>query len=329
MTAAPTPAVILRADGGPTIGGGHIARAKIISDALLSDGFDVHLLTKDTDWMREAKGRFACKIHFLRKTDNESLIVFQAAKKLDARLTILDVQDNSPEYVRYLQETGAPVVTIDDLGRGADAADATFRGGTAFRREKNYYYGMPYAILSPKILELRRQSAAPAGVRSAVVFLGTFDPRGHAKWILALAERFPQISFQWFTSDAQPPKPNLQPTRPSQDVFLENLATADIAIIAGGVTLFEAAALGRPAIVLPQAPHEEDQAELFSAAGSAIVLPAPTAEDIAGTVSSLVQSPRRLSGMSARGMECVDGRGLDRFREVVRNLTARVKSHAG
>lgn len=314
------PVVLIRADGGPGIGGGHIVRAIVLSEALAADGCDVHLLTKDNGWIRAAAGRFRCKVHFLRAADNESLIVVQTARRLGARLILMDVQDTSAEYVRYLQESGAAVITIDDRGRGAELADATFMAGAAARREKNYYYGPAYAILAPRILELRKTAAAPEQIRTAVIFLGTFDPRHHAKLVPALADRFPAVSFRWFSSEAGMNRPNLQVIQSAQDVFLDHLSNADLAVVSGGVSMFEAAALGRPAIILPQARHESDQAAVFAAAGAALLPESPSVEHTAHAVESLLAAPQKLHEMHSQGMALVDGRGLERVRDVVRRL---------
>ncbi len=314
-------AVILRADGGPAIGGGHMRRARVLIEALLRLGYRVIFLTKDTDWVRGLREEFPCDLHYLRPDDNESLIVSRTAARVGAQLIILDVLDTSEEYVRYLKETGAKVLTIDDLGRGAGAADATFKGGAKPRREGPYHHGPEYAILSPEVLALREGSLPPAaGPKRAVVFLGTFDQRRHGRVVLEVVDRFPAISFDWFTSDAHPTRSNLRIFRADQKPFLAALAAADLAILSGGVTLFEAAALGRPAIVLPQGSHEPAQAQLFVDAGAALLAPAPKVDDVTGLLSRLSTESGTLAKMHHCGKRFIDGRGLERFLECVRTL---------
>ncbi|OGH56776.1 MAG: hypothetical protein A3G34_14780 [Candidatus Lindowbacteria bacterium RIFCSPLOWO2_12_FULL_62_27] len=322
-------AVLLRADGGPGIGGGHVMRARTLSDALLDEGFDVHLFSKDNAWIRSVQPMFRCRVRLLKAADNESLILFQSARRLGARLIVLDVQSTSPEYVKYLQGSGATVITIDDPGLGADAADATFRAGHKLRRENNYYYGFPYAILPPALLKLRDGSREPEAVRSAVIFLGTFDARGYGRWIPDIAGRFPQIAFSWFTDSAAAPHANLQILGLSQNLFWEKLAAADLAIISGGVTLYETTTLGRPAVVLPQAPHETEQAKFFADAGAVCLVDPPSFEQLAGVLSALAGAKDRLAAMHDRSMELADGRGLERFLEAVRRLLSRSTIAAG
>ncbi len=326
MKAVIRPTVVLRADGGPGIGGGHIARTKIIASVLKAGGYQIVLMCKDNDWTRSVLTGVDYKVQYLRPTDNESLILSQTCRRIRAGLVILDVQDTSPEFIRYLKETQAAVITIDDAGRGAEAADATFRAGVKNGAIGPHdYFGPPYAILSPDILELRNRSApAAAGeIQTVVCFFGTFDPRAHWKHLRPLTERFPKMSFKWFTQTAQTPRGNLEILQLSHDAFLESLLKSDLALISGGVTLFETMALGRPAVVLPQAPHETAQAELFSTDGAAILVPSPTVELLASLMDALNRTPERLRRMREKSMALVDGRGLERFMEVARRLLDR------
>lgn len=319
------PSVIIRADGGPSIGGGHVARAKIIASALQAGGCQVHIISKENDWTKSVMADVECKVVFLRTSDNESLILSQAIKRLRAGLVIMDVQDTSPEYIRCLKETGVAVMTIDDDGRGAELADAAFRAGVKASKQPPVrdYFGLPYAILSPKIAELRERSISPAPggkIDTVVCFFGTFDPKGHWKYIRGLADHFPKFSFKWFTLSSQPPHSNLEVRRLSGGDFFEAMLKADLALISGGVTLFETMALGRPAVVLPQAEHENDQAEIFSSEGAAVLVPAPNLDLLVSLLDALNQTPERLRLMHDKGMSLIDGRGLERFVNVAHRL---------
>jgi spore coat polysaccharide biosynthesis predicted glycosyltransferase SpsG len=100
------------------------------------------------------------------------------------------------------------------------------------------------------------------------------------------------------------------------------LGWADLAVIAGGMTKYEAAAAGVPALVLAQVRHQEAPAERFAAAGSATYLgPAGRvdAARIARGADALLPDAGRRRGMSEAGRRLVDGRGVAR---VVERLAA-------
>lgn len=314
--------VLVRADGGAAIGGGHIVRAKIICGALRSEGFDPHLLTKEDSWTRSALQSTAWTVHVLRPGENESLVVEKAIRRLAARVVVLDVRDTSAEYVRYLKETGARVVTIDDPGAGAGLADAAFRGGVAPRREKNMYFGPDYSILAPDISAFREQSRPPAAAARAVCFLGTFDAKHYGRWLPEAAAAFPRITFEWFGGGGSPecPLPNLRIMDLSHPAFFQSLVSADFAVVSGGVCLFESLAIGRPALVLAQAPHESDQAVLFSSMGAAVPVHPPTAARLIEEIRGLADEPSRLADLHHRALAAVDGRGLERFLALIRTL---------
>lgn len=314
------PVVLLRADGGPSIGGGHIVRAGVLIGAFLKSQCDVHLIAKEDDWTRQALHGCAGKVHFIRRTDNESLIIRKMIDRLGARLVVLDVGDTSEEYIRYLKESGAPVCTIDDRGRGSADANATFTAGLPDRQEKNIYHGLAYAILSPDVQHLRRQPNPNGTPRQSTIFLGTFDPKHYRRWMPDALRIFPAISFSWFTSESIPPMENLRIYPPDRAAFLSSLASADLVIVSGGVTLYETAALGRPAIVLPQSPHEFDQAALLSEKGAVRMLQDPSAESLSSAIRALIDDPRVIESLSLKASSAVDGRGLERFLDVAMGL---------
>lgn len=95
-----------------------------------------------------------------------------------------------------------------------------------------------------------------------------------------------------------------------------HLAAADLAIIGGGFTLYEAAATGLPALVLCQATHQESTARRFEEAGSCIHL--GMADDpqaiarLGPGLCGLLRDPRLRDRMSRAGCDLVDGRGVER-----------------
>lgn len=244
---------------------------------------------------------------------------------MNGRLIILDVQDTSAEYVRYLQEDGTPVITIDDPGRGADVADATFFAGRKPRAGKNYYYGIQYAILSPEVLTARQNGRAGGRLESIVCFFGTFDPRGVSRIVPEISEALPAVSFRWFTLQPEPARPNLQIFGLSQKNFFDQLASSGLALISGGVTIFEAAAVGCPSIVFPQVPHEADHARLFSELGAAVFIDPPDTARVIREIENFRANPERLKQMSDAAIRAIDGKGLDRFIEVAKGLIEQKK----
>ena len=88
---------------------------------------------------------------------------------------------------------------------------------------------------------------------------------------------------------------------PATDHFGDALAAADLAISRAGGTVWELAAAGTPAILVPYphatADHQTLNARHFERGGGAIVVDQTDLERVPGLVDELLSDPARLSGM--------------------------------
>lgn len=90
----------------------------------------------------------------------------------------------------------------------------------------------------------------------------------------------------------------------------ELFARSDLALVAFGVTAYELAALGVPALYLPASEDHLRSASVFVAAGAGELLPlAATPAQIATAVALLLQDAPRRRAMSEAGPRLLDGRG--------------------
>jgi spore coat polysaccharide biosynthesis predicted glycosyltransferase SpsG len=95
-------------------------------------------------------------------------------------------------------------------------------------------------------------------------------------------------------------------------------ASSDLAITSGGMSMCEACALGVPTLVLPQVPHEMQNARRFRDRGAVVLLdPSRGAGEkrIANTIRELVSNRERRKTLSDNARKMVDGRGLQRIVE--------------
>src|SRR6185369_15360977 len=101
------------------------------------------------------------------------------------------------------------------------------------------------------------------------------------------------------------------------------MAETDLGVISFGVTAYELAALGVPALYLCLTPDHAMSASAFEAAGMGVSLGvAGEINDmmIAGAVQSLLADPARRRAMSAAGRMNLDGRGAARVAERMARL---------
>jgi UDP-N-acetylglucosamine--N-acetylmuramyl-(pentapeptide) pyrophosphoryl-undecaprenol N-acetylglucosamine transferase len=105
--------------------------------------------------------------------------------------------------------------------------------------------------------------------------------------------------------------PDLQAPGPHYDLrgyvsgFMEALVAADLVIARSGGSVWEIAAVGKPAVLIPYPyatqDHQTVNARHFEQAGAAIVIPDAelTAERLTATVAALLSDPARLAAMGA------------------------------
>ena len=104
------------------------------------------------------------------------------------------------------------------------------------------------------------------------------------------------------------------------------LVDCDVAIVAGGVTLYEACALGTPAVGLAVVPAQRRAIVEFASRGA--VVDAGLASDLtieraARYAAQLLGDERRRRATAARARKLVDGLGARRAAEHIRALLAR------
>ncbi len=101
----------------------------------------------------------------------------------------------------------------------------------------------------------------------------------------------------------------------------EILFNADIIFCAGGITLYEACAIGTPAVVISQVEHQQQKALRVQNRGAAVNMGMWRDDVLAKlvpTINILDSSKRKL--MSIAGKEMIDGKGLQRVVNEIEKL---------
>jgi spore coat polysaccharide biosynthesis predicted glycosyltransferase SpsG len=108
------------------------------------------------------------------------------------------------------------------------------------------------------------------------------------------------------------------------DGLSDRLASAGAAVVAGGVTLCEACALGTPAVAVPVVRAQRRAVAAAASAGAAIaVLDASerdTADRVATHIARILTQPSVAAGLSRRARRLVDGHGAARVASRIRAL---------
>ncbi|HEV7811309.1 MAG TPA: hypothetical protein VGO64_11965 [Candidatus Limnocylindrales bacterium] len=100
----------------------------------------------------------------------------------------------------------------------------------------------------------------------------------------------------------------------------ERLARADVVVVGAGIMKFEAACLGRPAVLVGVSDDQLPVGPVFASTGAAVWVGDGRTMDpslAADAISALVADPERRRALGERGAAVVDGRGADRLADAI------------
>ncbi len=264
-------------------------------------------------------------------------------------VAVVDWLDSSPEQVATLAVQGARVCLLDDYGPAQPQADVVINALLSPLRfeEKRVgrakvLAGAPFVQLPPAAIRIRRGGAAAvhamqAGLRQpvapltgqAAVVLVSFggnandEAVGLALGALRLADyRGRLVVMPWDGPPGDAHGLDIE-WRPGGEEFHAILAAADLAVLAGGLSLYEAAYLGIPAVCVAVAGHQVRTGRKLAAAECCRyggLLPGVPAEGdalasskgLAGILTLLLRDQHQRGRISTAGQATFDGGGLMR-----------------
>jgi spore coat polysaccharide biosynthesis predicted glycosyltransferase SpsG len=327
-----TPRVLFRVAAGPRTGFGHLIRASSLADAL-----GVQLLVS----LRgpRAAGDVA------RRLGGRVLDGGGAAGVLShhaPELLVIDdrVASATCRWRSAARTLGIPIVSLHDLGIGPGDADLIVDGSVGAERlwrnaarGATTLLGPCFAVLNPRTIGARRDPGGARAAQTVVIALGGGPRRDAARHLaVEILRRCPgatvSVAGGFMGNDPEVAGRTVSWIPPSS--LGPSLASATVAVVGGGVTLYEAAALGVPTVSIAVVASQRPTVEAFARSGAAIdggllgsgrsrdrVLEA-VARQAAGLLRNAV-ARRRLAGAARK---LVDGRGAHRVAGAVRRMLA-------
>jgi spore coat polysaccharide biosynthesis predicted glycosyltransferase SpsG len=212
------------------------------------------------------------------------------------------------------------VVALDDLDRDLAVDCVVDPGlsadGTAHRRARRVLAGPRYALVDGA---LATTAHAPIGrtVRDVIVTMGAADADGIGARIAGrLVEWIASVRLVVGPWGARAVPDGVTPVE-ARAGLADELASADLVVTAGGVTLLEAFALGRPCVVVATATNQQANVAGAVAAGAACVA---TPSDAPETARRLASDAGARGAMAAAARALVDGGGAARVAAMIVEL---------
>jgi len=342
--------VVFRVDASAEVGFGHLSRCINLAEVLRSRGNEVSFVCRD----EQAKSFRALEDRLFATVLLPMLAVGEPVnQKVDAQQTIQALQGKRPEWLivdnyllskdweQLLRPHVAKIAVIEDLsGRGHDCdllLDQNYSERSAASFEKfipntcELLLGPRFALIGEQFRRLRELKSRPASeLKRIVVFCGGSDPQNLTQQVideiscseLGNVAVDVVVGAQNKTFDREAAlkvNANIK-IHDAGGEFAQTMSLADLAIGAGGTTLWERMCLGVPSIVVSVAENQIFACEKLGRDGLVNYLGAQSSLKPGAIRNAAIDAKTKfvsLFDQIERGQILVDGRGCERVAEVM------------
>jgi spore coat polysaccharide biosynthesis protein SpsF len=321
---------LIRCDGGGKFGYGHVKRMVALARSLRDrEGIGVRFALNGTPDAATPIRRAGFQVTMLDKAAGLEKLV----DEMRPDMLLLDGREGpSRADLEKLKRGVAVTAVIDDAHERRLAADYAYYPPVPAARALDWTgsNALPRLGWEWSLLGLNANAAPTRGLSSrptVLVAMGGSDPQGltlrMAKALAVLDQVF-RIRFVIGTGMKDGAnvarglvalKKNYETVEGAHDLSTE-YASADVALCAFGVTAYELAACGIPAIYLGLTPDHVASASAFADAGMGLSLGLASQasdEEIGRTVQWLLNKPAVRRDMRAAGLSLIDGQGAARI----------------
>lgn len=339
--------VLCRVDGGPNEGLGHLQRCLSLAEALRRQGMTVLFLAQE---LVDVRARVdAAGFTFLPSSWDASNAggsrdrdgVMAAASVHGCECVILDSYHIDNEYISAIRHAGFITIVIDDIAAHPFAAHLVVNGAAGsetipYRSSAGdtiFLLGPKYVPLHTAFLDAPARVPSPT-VNRILVTVGGADAGQALHTILRAVDTVPApfsvtaVIGPFAELHALEPVPGdyrhhltlARAPRHLRDLMTE----ADLAVSAGGQTLYELAACGLPTVAVQLHDNQTFNVRGLAAAGivrdGGCVADSDFESGLSQMVTDLIGDGGQRARMSEDGRSLVDGRGAVRVAEAVAAL---------
>ncbi len=254
--------ILIRIDGYPQIGMGHVYRGLQIAYGLMEHNVLFVLSEKSEIGIKKIADSFY-KYEVIK--DNSEIL--SLIDKYHADIVINDILNTTKDYVLSIKNKGVRVINFEDAGEGADAADATVNALYDGESSSRQFFGSDYYLIRDEFVITEPKEFVENPKEILVLFGGTDPQNLTKKTVNALfkVDDIKDIHVTVILGMGYDKKDEIDALTKEhenftvvQDVKLmsEYMANADIAIASQGRTMLELAAMGVPSILMSQNSRE-------------------------------------------------------------------------
>jgi len=340
--------LIIRADASSSIGHGHVMRCLALAQAWQDHGgectFVIAHVIPGLEQRLRSEGCEVVRPDVLPGSREDAIGIAQLATVKGAAWVVVDGYHFRHEYYRVLKDAGIRVLQIDDYGtvgayessvildQNAGAAEYFYSNR---ERSTDLLLGTRFILLRREFTAWpRRKRATSRMARKILITMGGSDPENltlrSIEAVSLLRNEDLEVvivvgagnSYLDSLQAAVGARGNQYRVLTNVSSMPELMAWADIAIIAGGGTLWELLYMGCPVVTYARNSKQEEILSYLRTQKTVQFMGLAEECDPAGlasALSDLMSSPARRREMAAQGRATVDGLGAQRVCEVLIN----------
>ncbi|HHY79216.1 MAG TPA: UDP-2,4-diacetamido-2,4,6-trideoxy-beta-L-altropyranose hydrolase [Thermoanaerobacter sp.] len=327
--------VAIRVDGGPKIGMGHITRCLALAEELANNDCNITFITRnDISSITKIKEYgFDVNVIDIFTIDEEINYITRIINQFDILIT--DSYEIDYNYLCAMKKTGVFLVSIDDLNEHDFPCDIVINGNI-YAEDLNYkdVTGKTRFLLGPKYVLMRKEfrdlpkKQIKNKVENILITMGGSDPKGVTIKVLKalMSDRNlrslnidvvigPSFNKELVTEINEFAKNNKNIStyyNVNATIMRELMIKADIAISAGGSTLYELAAAGVPTIAVITADNQIRNVEYMNNIGVVYNLGFEIYGDILiRAFNELLYDYNKRKQISEKAQSLVNGKGTE------------------
>ncbi len=338
------PHLLIRADGNPQIGLGHLMRCLALAQHWLQRCGPVTFALAEEVPVFAARLRNEGAGQHLLAVEPGSPADADATEALAAQLgaawIVCDGYHFSAAYQARLKAVGSRLLFVDDYGHGQEyCADLVLNQnlyaepGPYVRRSpgSDLLLGARYALLRREFSGYPAQGrSVPAEAGRLLITMGGADPADFTSVALAALSQVTGLEALVIVGGSNPHRAQIDRAAralggrasvvAAVDDMPARMAWADLAVTAGGSTCWELMYMGVPALVVVLADNQVAVAQAVARHGAGIDMGPSTAIDAARlgvSIAALARDQTARHEMAHVGRALVDGRGAERVTDAM------------
>ncbi len=344
------PRFLFRCDVSPEAGMGHLRRCSSLAMELREKGAFIFFLCRasEINMAKELNGVADdwTVLDWSLSPESDVQEVIRLCKQQEIDVAVIDHYRADEGYQKQLYSSGIHWLQFDGLTRYALWADWVLNASPAAeessylslkRREQlQFILGPAYALLRREFRKWQPQIRFRENVRRILITLGGGDDAGATVFCLeAIRSLDSTIERVVLASSANPhiggitdwveknSNSNVTLLVDEQEIA-RNMAEADMAIIAGGTTTFETAAMGLPSVIIQLFDNQKYNAAAWQKLGAAVdtgTFGGLTASAFEHQVRRLIGDSELRKSMAYTGRAMVDCLGAERVAKILLHET--------